>query len=100
MNQPDLFDVGPRLLNAARRPLFVNEPPIGKPYQPSNGTEGMMFMERWCDNCKHQGSEDAEDWCMIMLRTMAHNPKDAEYPVEWRIGSDHQPECTAFEEEE
>ncbi len=26
---------------------------LGKPYQPSNGTEGMYFTDKYCMNCLH-----------------------------------------------
>lgn len=77
----------------------------GRSYQPSNGTEGMIFMEAWCCKCerdKHmcEGKpldecSDAET-CQIIANTMAYKPGDPEYPKEWIIGEDGQPCCTAF----
>lgn len=53
------------------------EPPDGKSYQPSNGTEGIYFQERWCEHCKADkafrdgGYENGSEGCNILARTMA-----------------------------
>jgi hypothetical protein len=26
---------------------------MAEPYRPSNGTEGEMFQEQWCEKCEH-----------------------------------------------
>ena len=80
-----------------------------EPYRPSNGTEGEIFMEGWCQRCKRdkafQDSQGVEDGCPIVAATMAHNVGEPEYPKEWRmrwikaddgIGT-YEAECTAFE---
>lgn len=66
-------------------------------YQPSNGTEGMIFYERWCDRC-HRERHGRE--CSIYTRTMAYDLGDKKYPREWvkDIGEyPGNPRCTAFE---
>jgi len=69
----------------------------GQKYQPSNGTEGMIFMERYCDNCIHDDGEDK--LCNLIADTMIYEPEDEEYPQEWQYGKDGQPLCTKFENE-
>lgn len=72
----------------------------GTSYQPSNGTEGMIFMENHCFQCIHekfshtQCHEDKK--CDIMSRTMLHDPGDDEYPEEW-IYLDGKPTCTKYQ---
>lgn len=57
----------------------------GKPYTPSNGTEGMMFHDLWCASCVKASS------CMIELRAM-----NGDQPKQWRFDDDGVPECTSF----
>lgn len=58
-------------------------------YQPSNGTEGMIFIEKFCDNCIN-GND-----CSILNDTMVYNINDKKYPKEW-VYLDDKPTCTAF----
>lgn len=76
-----------------------------RPYRPSNGTEGMIFMERFCDRCERDRLWRLEerDPCPILSDTMLYDPGDPAYPKEWieeegKDGFAH-PRCTAFEEE-
>lgn len=71
----------------------------GEPYQPSNGTEGEIFMAAYCNRCKHDNldPDTYEGGCEIIVRTMAFSPGDDDYPKEWCYGPDGQPVCTAFE---
>ena len=62
----------------------------GKPYQPSNGTEGMMFMERWCDLCT-KDNEAEEIFCDILTQSFKGKVK------EWVFDEQGVPKCTAFE---
>ena len=80
---------------------------VGKKYQPSNGTEGEMFMDAWCSECQRdkpmrEGVDydecDADECCDILANTMAYDVDDPEYPSEWQFGEDGQPRCTAFVE--
>lgn len=77
-------------------------PSAGKPYRPSNGTEGEIFHAAACARCtKWERATDPDDWpegCMIELRALNHDIDDPEYPKEWIIGPDGQPTCTAFDE--
>ena len=40
----------------------------GKPYRPNNGTEGMVFMHDFCDQCKHGVPSFGKDECDIRFR--------------------------------
>ena len=64
----------------------------GRPYRPSNGTEGELFREWFCDRC----ARDVNNDCPIYVQTLIHDEDDPEYPKEWIIGEDGQPKCTAF----
>ena len=69
----------------------IREDETKKKYRPSNGTEGMMFMEHFCERCSKEPD------CEIIGKTMVYDETDEEYPGEWTF--DHgQPCCTAFEE--
>lgn len=74
----------------------------GQRYIPSNGTEGMAFIDAWCTHCAHDRAmcegepvEECDDreLCQIIARSMA----DGGAP-EWVFGSDGQPRCTEFVE--
>lgn len=78
----------------------------GKPYRPSNGTEGEVFMAHWCETCRHYAEvafaeslgvnprDCAND---IIFKAMCHEPGEPEYPTQWQYGEDGQPRCTAHE---
>lgn len=87
-----------------------------KPYRPSNGTEGEMFMEEFCFHCardaKFRETQDGEDGCPILADTYVYEKDDPKYPKEWvydpdkmvkegvlTIGGEDGARCTAFEEE-
>ena len=55
-----------------------------KPYRPSNGTEGVMFMAEQCETC----ARDSEDGCPIHLASVANLPTEPEYPAEWVVDAD------------
>jgi hypothetical protein len=67
-----------------------------RPYRPSNGTEGEIFMEQWCERCQHDDQE-FEEYCPIVADTMAFDIGDKDYPKEWiyKPGTDI-PICTNF----
>lgn len=78
---------------------------VGQKYQPSNGTEGMIFIDAWCSECQRdkalrEGIDisecDDDELCEIVAKTMTYDINDKEYPSEWQFGSDGQPRCTAF----
>lgn len=70
-------------------------PTTPEKYSPSNGTEGEIFMARFCYQCMHQGAWDEDDDsepCEILFQSMAGD----EGPEEWIIATDG-PTCTAFQ---
>lgn len=74
------------------------------PYRPSNGTEGEMFMERFCYRCAtdedYQDEVPGAKGCLIILMTMCKDVDEIGYPPEW-VSDDAvglvNPRCTAFE---
>ena len=69
----------------------LNMKRVGNPWRPANGTEGDIFISNVCRACVR----DAAD-CDIILRVYAFKIGDPSYPVEWVIGGDGQPQCTAY----
>lgn len=67
-----------------------------RPYRPSNGTEGDIFMADWCEKCALFNPDDEDKACMINLRSLAHSIDDPEYPAEWQYSDGGVPMCTAF----
>lgn len=75
----------------------------GKPYRPSNGTEGLAFMESFCWRCKHDdgvSQYNEPGACGILGRSHTYDIGDERYPDEWTHDDRGRPTCTAFEEEE
>lgn len=68
-------------------------------YRPSNGTEGEIFMARWCRHCERdrafQEKPDQADGCPIVAKTFAFDIDHPDYPKEW-IEDERGPRCTAF----
>lgn len=75
----------------------VNE---GKPYQPSNGSEGCWFTGKFCEQCIHEKyshtMNDNDKSCDILPRTMCFSINDPEYPKEWIYDAENKPTCTAW----
>lgn len=73
----------------------------GEKYRPSNGTEGRIFMSRWCNDCVKDSAYRADpssgEGCPIIAAALTVSKEDENYPVEWQYGEDGQPRCTAFE---
>lgn len=65
-------------------------------YEPSNGTEAMIFMESFCDRCLKQ-PKDPNEGCPILGNTLFYSIDDPKYSKEWQYNKDGQPVCTAFE---
>ena len=61
-------------------------------YIPSNGTEGEIFMDKFCDRCFYDHNEN----CEIIVGTMVYDLEDNEYPEEWTYDENDQPICTKF----
>ena len=63
----------------------------GKPFRPSNGTQGEIFESDFCDRCKRDRG------CGIRMAALMHDETESEYPKEWVYNEHGQPTCTAFE---
>jgi hypothetical protein len=79
--------------------MYVKQ--AGQPYQPSNGTEGDIFISEWCSKCAkdkamREGEPldecDDDEVCQILGASFRGEAK------EWVYGPDGQPMCTAFHE--
>lgn len=71
----------------------------GRPYRPSNGTEGDIFREVWCGGCEREAahrSDADQPGCPILLYAYAHDLGDDDYPAEWVYSDSGYPTCTAF----
>ena len=67
-------------------------------YQPSNGSEGDYFTDKYCMNCLHcdpdpKGSKQ----CEILMRTLIYHVSDPEYPNEWCYDENDKPQCTSWQ---
>lgn len=65
------------------------------PYRPSNGTEGMIFEEKFCNKCKKV------DNCNIFFDAMDYDEDDPRYPKELILEDENDifsGTCTAYEE--
>jgi hypothetical protein len=82
-----------------------------EPYRPSNGTEGLIFMGRFCGRCERDRAyrEDPEhnEGCPLIAYALAFEIDHPKYPKEWVRDVDSDPtligwpgaRCTAFVEE-
>lgn len=78
--------------------LYCHPDQAGESFQPSNGTDGMMFTDEFCCNCIHQHPDpDHEKQCMILMRTLVYYTTDPQYPKEWRFNAEGWPVCTAWQ---
>ena len=72
---------------------------MARPFYPSNGTEGEIFMSQWCHCCvldrASREEDDPANGCEILANALA-----AIRPEEWIIGDDNRARCTAFELDE
>ena len=71
----------------------------GKPYRPSNGTEGEWFMADWCDRCTKDNYPE-KPFCPIIGASLAFDIGNPNYPKEWIIGPDGWGMCTAYQKKE
>ncbi len=69
-----------------------------KKYCPSNGTEGMWFTGKFCDNCIHDNPDynAKAPRCEILTLTMVLDVTDKDYPKEWIYNEENKPTCTKF----
>lgn len=64
---------------------------MNSPFRPSNGTEGMIFEERYCFKCNKFLT------CTIFEDAQDYDIGDPEYPKEL-VYLNEKPTCTAFED--
>jgi hypothetical protein len=65
----------------------------GEPYYPSNGTEGMGFIDVWCLNCiKDTMIRGGKKQCTILTNSFL------KYHVKQWVYKDNRPICTSFVE--
>ena len=66
--------------------------PALKKYMPSNGSEGMWFTEKYCENCTRQAiNPDAKTQCIHACRAWSGDDNG-----KWVYDEDGNPTCTAF----
>ena len=69
-------------------------------YRPSNGTEGMIFVDKYCSNCIHGKYEHTGDTkdnpCEILTLSYFYDTHEKEYPKEWIYNNEGKPTCTSF----
>lgn len=72
----------------------------GEKYEPSNGTEGCFFTEKFCERCIHEKymhtTNDNDKKCEIFSKTLLYSSDADEYPSEWTYDDKGQPTCTKF----
>ena len=67
----------------------------GKPYRPSNGTEGDYFIDEFCMNCINCNPDpDGEKQCDILRDTFVFDISDEGYPKQWVYDDNEKPSCT------
>lgn len=70
---------------------------MNRKYRPSNGTEGMIFEEKFCMNCFHcDPNPDGPKQCEILLNMMSFDTNDAEYPKELIYDENGKGICTNY----
>lgn len=80
-------------------PQIGNQCTNMKKYQPSNGSEGCAFMDKFCEHCVHEKFSHTGDrndkCCDILSRSMAYDIDHPKYPEEWIYPESGSPVCTA-----
>lgn len=72
--------------------MKFSEAPTNKKYRPSNGTEGMMFQDKFCNKC----TKFRNGRCSIFNRSFFNDINDKNYPKEWVYDENNKPTCTSF----
>ena len=65
------------------------------PYRPSNGSEGVWFESKFCNQCERDDWASGGNGCPIQAAALAFDETDPSYPKEW-IEDASGPRCTAF----
>ena len=61
--------------------LWQSPDDAGKPFRPSNGTAGMIWMAVFCDRCARECV--AGNYCRIQGRALGYGIEDKGFPEEW-----------------
>lgn len=81
--------------------VYVHQETPGKPFRPSNGQDGRIFQDWFCDRCNRDhvvhAHGDFENGCPLLAAAMAFDAGEDGYPSEWVIAEDGYPTCTAFD---
>jgi hypothetical protein len=68
-----------------------------KSYYPSNGTEGMWFMDKFCSQCIHDNPDpESGKKCELITATMCLYPTEPGYPGEWIYDVNKKAVCTKW----
>lgn len=65
-----------------------------KKYRPSNGTEGDIFMCKFCYQCIYDNNDDV--LCDLIMASMEFDVNEKGYPEEWTYDEQGKPTCTKF----
>lgn len=70
---------------------------MARKYRPSNGTEGMSFIDDFCCNCIHEHpNPDSKPKCDLLSASFCYDINEPGYPKEWIYDENDKPTCTAF----
>lgn len=70
---------------------------------PSNGTEGMVFTDKFCEHCLHEKFHHTlnhnDKKCDIFSRSIIYwyEPENPKYPSEWIYNNEGWPVCTNWQ---
>jgi hypothetical protein len=71
-----------------------------KSYRPSNGTEGMIFEDKFCSQCIHEKwmhtQKSGDKQCDIYNDVQLFEFRNVGYPKEWIYDNEDKPTCTSF----
>lgn len=80
--------------------LYCFPDSAGESFRPSNGTEGMIFMDAFCEHCINEKwchtQNDDDKKCDILSNSMLYDPGEPGYPEEWVYNEEGWPVCTAW----
>lgn len=88
--------IAPAVSELIGRAIMISHLP--QKYRPSNGTEGLLFMESFCFRCRKDNFDmsTGAGGCQILADSLCFDIDDPNYPREW-VYIDGEPTCTAFE---
>jgi hypothetical protein len=73
---------------------------MNKKYRPPNGTEGSIFIARYCAHCEHEKYfhtlNDNDKKCPILSATFIFDIDDPNDPSEWQYNEKGEAFCSNF----